>query len=371
MVEIRTVLIGYGGMGRQDAALLHSGAVNGMRLIGICCRNPEGQADIAARCPDVRIYENADAMFADAHSFDALIIVTPHKTHADLASRAMQLGKHVLVDKPLGISTGEVRKILALAEEKQTACGTIFNMRAYPAYQKAKEFMEQGKLGKLHRAVWVANSWYRSPAYHSSSKWRSTWDGECGGLLINQCQHSLDIWQWLLGMPDRIYASIDYGKYNDFRVDDAVDIQMEYADGFHGTFIASSGEAPGVNRLEIWGSKGRLCIEDNLRLTFCENTVDIETFAAENKEIYAVPPYTSRQIPVREDYSDSYQILFQKFSDHIRHGTSLLASGEDGLNVLLLSGAAYISSWQHESICLPFEDAAYDAFLAQMLESER
>lgn len=371
MQDLRAVLIGFGGMGRQDAALVYSGSLKGIKLCAICCRNKEGQDEIACKYKGVKIYENADAMFKDENSFNVLIIVTPHKTHASLALKALHLGKHVLNDKPIGISPSQAREIVTLAKEKNLVCATIFNMRAYPSWQKAKEFLKLGKLGKLQRVIWVVNSWYRSPAYHSSSNWRSSWNGEGGGLLINQCQHSLDIWLYLFGMPSQVYASIDYGKYNNFLVDDAVDIQMKYTSGLRGTFIASSGESPGVNRLEIWGSKGRLCIEDNLKLTFYENTIDLDNFAKENKEIYAIPSYSKHQIEVKEDYSDSYKILFQNFVNHIRKKEPLLATGDDGLNTLLLSSAAYLSSFRNEIINMPFDDDIYDAFLDFKMKSER
>ena len=86
-------------------------------------------------------------------------------------------------------------------------------------------------MGKVGRAVWICNTWFRTPAYHHSAPWRSSWKKECGGLLINQSQHYLDIWQWILGMPDQVLATMDYGKYNEIEVDDNVDIQFFYEKG--------------------------------------------------------------------------------------------------------------------------------------------
>lgn len=367
---IRTVLIGYGGMGKQDAALLYSGKVKGMRLTGICCRNAAGQAEIRTMYPDVQIYADADMMFADAERFDALVIVTPHTSHVELASRAAQLGKHLLVDKPLGISSQEVRGLLEVVRQRQTALGVIFNMRAYPAYQKTKQLLQGGILGDLNRVVWVINNWYRSPAYHCSNSWRSTWKGEGGGLLINQCQHPLDLWQWLFGMPTSLYADIDYGKYNRFAVDDAVDIQMKYDNGIHGTFIASSGEAPGVNRLEIWGTKGRLCVENNSMVTLWENKPDTTTFGRENRAVYGTPGCTVKEITVKQDFSDSYCLLFQQFVDYLHGKRPLLADGEDGLRTLILANGAYLSSWLHQEVLIPFDDEQYNLLLQEKMRQE-
>lgn len=370
MDKIRSVLIGYGWMGRQYAALIHSGAIEGMILYGICCRNKEWQKDISIKYPNIKIYDSEDVLFFDSDSFDALIIVTPHKTHIPIASKAVSFNKHVLVDKPLGISTLEVKRLLLQVKDKNIRCGTIFNMRAYPAFQKAKEILNHDLLGTLHRVLWVANNWYRSPAYHKSSAWRSSWKGEGGGLLINQCQHTLDIWQWLLGMPESLYANIDYGKYNDFDVDDAFDIQFYYSNGLHGTLIASSGESPGVNRLEIWGSKGRLCIEDNTRITVRYNLVDTETFALENKEIYGIPAFKEEEVPACTDLTDSYRVLFQHFSDNLRKGTPLMATGEDALNVLELSNGAYLSSWLGVKIDVPINDYLFSDLLEEHINGD-
>lgn len=211
-------------------------------------------------------YADDGEMAAHSADFDAVIIVTPHTSHIPLGLKFAVLGKHLLLDKPAGVSAGDVELLAAACREQGVSFGMIFNNRQQPAFRAAKKLLEAGALGDLHRAVWVCNSWYRSPAYHRSASWRSSWNGECGGLMLNQNPHYLDMWQWFFGLPDRVYADMQFGRYNDFLVDDAVDIQFSYDNGFHGTFISATGEAPGVNRLEIWGTKGKLTIEDGARV---------------------------------------------------------------------------------------------------------
>lgn len=368
---LRTALIGFGGMGQQYAQMLLDGGVENMVLTGVCCRNAGGQALLRQAYPGVAVYPDADDLFAHSDDFDALVIVTPHTSHVELGMRAAKAGKHILIDKPAGTTVCEVQELLDCARKCHVACGMIFNVRMYPAYRKAKELLESGALGRLHRALWMCNSWYRSPAYHRSSGWRSTWQGERGGLLINQCQHCFDVWQNLLGMPERIWADVSYGRYNDFAVDDAVDVQMRYANGLHGTFIASSGENPGVNRLEIWGSKGKLCVEDHTKVTLDTNLVDTDTFARTNTELYAAPSHESREIPVSEDISDSYQRVFLNFAAHVLRGTPLSESGEDGLNAVTLANGAYLSSWLGHPITMPLDGTQYDALLREHIEEEK
>lgn len=379
---IRTVVIGFGGMGCQYAEILASGQVEGMTLQGICCRNAAGQARIRELYPEAAIYQNVDDTFAHGADFDAVVIVTPHDTHVAIGKQAFAHGKHVICDKPAGVSTREVREFLA-AKREETAFAMMFNVRTSPAFQAVREMLDRKELGKVTRAIWTCNNWFRSTCYHTSAPWRSSWNGERGGLLINQCQHFLDIWQWLFGLPDEIDASIDFGKYNNFAVDDSVDLRFFYEKeegenrmgqirkypGLRGSFLAASGEHPGVNRLEIWGTKGRLTVTDGVRVVFDRNTVDTRDFCRDNKEIYGVPEHHEEEIVTGQE-TKGYVIMFQNFSDHIRKGTPLLAPGEEGLGSILMANAAYLSAWQHRSIRLPIDDYLYEDQLEWRMEEE-
>lgn len=368
MEKVRAVVIGFGGMGRQYVEMLYAGQIEGMVLAGVCCRNEKGQKELRECFPEAAIYKSVEETFAHADEFDAAVIVTPHSTHVEIGKMAAAAGVHILMDKPAGISTKEVRELLAETEKNGVSYGMIFNVRMNPVFFQAKKMIENGEIGKPCRALWMCNNWFRTPAYHNSSPWRSTWKGEHGGLLLNQCPHYLDIWQWLFGMPESVRASIDYGKYNDFTVDDNADLQFFYKDGLHGTFIASSGEAPGVNRLEIWGTKGLLRIENCEELTFDENIVSVEQFREENKEIYGMPKHEKRTVSVDWNQPLGYQKIFSDFAEHIRKGTPLLVTGEDGLRTLMLTNGAYLSSWTDKKISFPIDDELYAALLKKKEE---
>ena len=120
------------------------------------------------------------------------------------------------------------------------------------------------------------------------------------------------------------------GKYSDITVDDSLDIQFFYDNGLHGTFIASSGEYPGVNRLEIWGTKGRLCIEDSSRIIFDENVMSTDEFNRLNQDIYGMPEHYAREIAVEKNGVEGYQKIFQNFTDHLLKGEPLLATERMG-----------------------------------------
>lgn len=368
--QIRMALIGFGGMGQTYARMIYGGMVRGMVLVGVCCRNEAGQALLRAEFPGVAIYPDADAMAGCSGDYDAVLIVTPHTSHIPLGLKFAALGKHLLLDKPAGVSAGDVQTLLDKCAEQNVAFGMIFNNRQLPAFRAAKEFLDSGALGQPHRAVWVCNSWYRSPAYHRSASWRSNWNGECGGLMLNQNPHYLDMWQWFFGLPDRVWADMQFGRYNDFLVDDGVDIQFGYDSGFHGTFISATGEAPGVNRLEVWGSKGKLTIEDGAKVFFDENELSTEEFGKVNTEKFASIPHTLRELPL-EAPENPYQLVFENYARHLLVGEPLFADGRDGLRTAQLTNAIYVSGWEERRVAVPVDMARYEEGLRQRQEMEK
>ena len=370
MQQVRMVLIGFGGMGRKYAAMLRDKEVEGMVLVGVCCRNAPGQQLLREEYPGVAIYRDVEDTLAHAGDFDAALIVTPHTSHVQIARRMVAAGKHILLDKPAGVYARDVRALVDQARTAGVSFGMMFNTRANAAFGKARELLQAGAVGTPVRAVWVCNTWFRTPAYHQSSPWRSSWLGERGGLLINQSQHYLDIWQWLLGAPDGVYADLSFGRYAPITVDDAVDMQLYYDNGLHGTYISSTGENPGANRLEIWGEKGRLCVEDTARLFLDENEMTTTEYAAVNREIYGKLGHHSREIPVQAN-PEVYQTILQNFCDHLRRGVPLIADGEDGLRTVELTNAAYVSVWQERKVRLPVDPAVYEELLQKRMEEEQ
>lgn len=369
-MQVRVALIGFGGMGRIYAKMIHAGMIPELRLTGVCCRNASGQELLRKDFPDVCIYADIDDMATHEADFDAVIIVTPHTSHIPIGLQMAQLGKHILMDKPAGISAGEVEELVRYCEDHALTFSMIFHNRCLPAFAKAREMVRAGALGKLHRAVWVCNSWYRTPAYHRSAPWRSSWNGECGGLMINQNPHYLDMWNWFFGLPDKVYAALEFGRYNDFQVDDAADVQFFYDSGFHGTMISATGEAPGVNRLEIWGSKGRLTVEDGKTLIFDENEMTTEEFAANNREVFTELTHNAHQIPL-EPAGIPYQHVMCRFAQTVLTGAQAVADGWDGLKEVQLANAVYVSGWEERRVTLPVEEARYLDGLRSRQRAER
>ena len=369
MDKVRVALIGFGGMGRIYAQMIQFGMVPEMKLTGVCCRNAEGQTMLQEKFPGVAIYADSDDMAAHAQDYDAVIIVTPHTTHIPIGWQFAKLGKHILMDKPAGTEAGEVEGLVRYCEEQNLAFSMIFNNRQLPVFRAMKEKLDSGILGTLHRAVWVCNDWYRSPAYHASAGWRSSWNGECGGMMVNQNPHFMDMWNWFFGLPDKVYASMEFGRYNDFSVDDAIDLQLFYDNGFHGTFVSATGEAPGINRLEVWGSNGRLTMDAN-RITFAKNEMSTEEFGRVNREKFAKIPYIIHE-ESHDQQVNPYGIILQNFAAHLLHGEKLLTTGRDGLRQIELANAIYVSGWEERKVSVPVENTRYLEGLKACQEAER
>ena len=368
--QVRAALIGFGGMGRIYAKMIYAGMVPGLVLTGVCCRNREGQELLKKEFSGVAVYPDAEDMAAHAAQYDAVIIVTPHTSHVPIGLQMAKLGKHILMDKPAGISAGEVEELVQECEKRNLVFAMMFHNRCLPAFGAARQMIRSGALGTLHRAVWVCNSWYRTPAYHRSAPWRSSWNGECGGLMINQNPHYLDLWNWLFGMPDKVYAAMEFGRYNDFQVDDAVDIQFSYGSGFHGTMVSATGEAPGVNRLEIWGSKGKLTVTDGKTLTFDENELSTEEFAVTNQDIFTALPHKEREIPL-EPLANPYAAVMLRFAETVAGKGTPVADGLDGLREVQLANAVYVSGWEECRVKVPVAQQRYLDGLHSRQQAER
>ena len=189
--------------------------------------------------------------------------------------------------------------------------------------------------------------------------------------VINKfIQHILDIWQWLFGMPESIYAVIPYGKYNDFMVDDEATLLMEYPQQRTATFILSTGEGSYTERLEIVGTKGTALLEEDT-LTLHTYTPDTETYrrTADCTERQQLTETTTTEqfAPQAEPYPE----MLANFADAILHGTPLTAPGVEGVRALELTDAAYLSAWLGEKLTLPLDADRFEQELQKHIQEEQ
>lgn len=348
MNKLRMGIIGYGNMGTGHVKSLMEGKVPRMELAAVCDAAAARRDALKEAYPQIPVFEDAEEMYQSGLC-DAVLIAGPHYFHPPLAISAFSHGLHVLTEKPAGVYTKQVKEMNEAAAASGRVFGIMYNQRTTPVYRKLRSMIQRGDLGHIKRITWIVTSWYRSQAYHDSNTWRSTWEGEGGGALINQNPHQLDLWQWLFGMPDRIYARAGFGKYYDIEVEDDVMAYFEYDNKTTGEYITSTGEAPGTNRLEIACDMGKVVIEDN-RLRFLRNVISEREFNKTNREPFGMPECWDCSIPVDFSAGPQHAGILNNFADAVLDGRELLARGEDGILGLTISNAIHLSAWTGEMV---------------------
>lgn len=239
----------------------------------------------------------------------------------------------------------------------------MFNQRTNHVYRKMKELVDSGVYGKIKRVNWIITDWYRTQAYYNSGGWRATWDGEGGGVLLNQCPHNLDLLQWICGLPVKVQAFCHNGKWHNIEVEDDVTAYLEFANGATGVFVTTTADAPGTNRFEITLEKAKMVCENNKLTLFVldENERDYCFQATEG----FVPPSGHLEEVETDGENLQHVGVLRAFAANILRGEPLVAAGEEGINGLMLSNAMHLSSWLGKPVALPIDE---DLFLEKLNE---
>ena len=286
----------------------------------------------------------------------------PHPDHVGTGISALNSNLHVLMEKPIAVSIGEAQKLLEASKYHDQILAVMFNQRTDPLYQEAHHIIRHGLLGNLQRFNWTVTDWFRTEQYYKSSSWKGTWVGEGGGVLMNQCPHQLDLLQWILGMPLSVHAFCQLGRYHDIEVEDTCTAYLEYKHGMTGTFITSTGEFPGINRLEVVGTKGLLTIDHRtLRLQLNDTPSDI--FSKASTDIWAHPISASVSEKEISKNTDQYEIIAQNFANAILEGEHILVPGDEAIKSLELANSMLYSAMEKKTVQLPLDSERYEAFL--------
>jgi len=363
MKAIRIGIIGVGNMGSAHANCIGNGEIDGMVLAAVCDIDPKRTDKYIESGSEIAVFQNYEELL-QSKVIDAVLIAVPHRLHATIAIEALQAGIHVLTEKPVDIRVSQAERLNETAEKSGKVFGIMFNQRTNPLFQKAREIVQSGQLGELKRSVWIVTNWYRAQRYYDSGDWRATWAGEGGGVLMNQAPHNLDLWQWICGMPVSVTGYCDVAKYHKIEVEDDATVLVRYANGATGTFITSTGEYPGTNRLEISGDLGKLVLENGVLKHWKLETSEREICCTSEKGM-PKPEYEYSEV-IQEGKEPAHKGILQNFANAILYGEELLAPGVEGIRELMISNAAYLSSWkENKEIVLPFDAAEYDALLAE------
>ncbi len=361
MSKVRLGIIGLGNIGQHHHSYLSAGKVRGAELVAVS----DAVADKLEKYKPLKTFTDGEELMRSG-LVDAVIIATPHFQHTTLGISALKQGLHVMVEKPISAHKADAERLIAAHKKNpKLVFAGMFQLRAEPRYLKIQKLIQSGELGDVVRMSWIMTDWYRTEAYYASGGWRATWKGEGGGVLLNQCLHNLDAMQWLLGMPARVRGFCQLGRFHHIEVEDNVSAYLEYPNGATGTFVSSTGEAPGTNRFEIAGTRGKIVLERD-KLQFTRNDADMLEFSKTAKQGFVKPEVWNVEIPF-ENTSNAHALLMQNFVNAILEGEPLIAPGAEGIHSVELANVILYSSLLGETVEMPMDSAAYEKKLNQLI----
>ena len=369
--SVRLGVIGAGVMG--SAHIRDISTIPITALAGVCDTDRE-RADHYAREYGVPAFYDHRALL-ESGLVDGVVIATPHYDHTPIAIEAMGRGVHVLTEKPVAVHTRDARRMIAAYEEARghypgLKFAVMFQQRTLGHWRKIKELIDDGELGRLVRATWIITDWFRTQAYYDNGDWRATWSGEGGGVLLNQCPHNLDLYQWFVGLPSRVTGFASMGKYHEIEVEDEVTGYFEFEDGLVGHFITTTAESPGTNRLEIVGERGKIVFETG-KLMFYRNRSSMLDFIRTSPHAFDRVEHWAIEVPYKPQSEQGHRLVLENFADAIQRDTPLIAPAVEGIRSLALGNAIMLSWFLGHPVELPFDDDLYAERIAELARTSR
>ncbi len=381
--KVKLGIIGYGAEGGMYAGFFKNNDErlnDNIELAAICDNDPAKKAKVAEDFPGLPFFDNYLDLL-ESGIVNAIVTTVPHYDHCVMGIAALERGIHLLGEKPAGVYTKDVERLIETSKKHpETTFAIFFNQRTNPLYRRVKQLMDEKAIGDLQRATWIITTWWRPQGYYNQSAWRATWGGEGGGVLVNQAPHQLDLLQWICGKPEKVYAKLQYGAGRNIVVENEVNALLDFGNGATGSFITCTNDIVGTDRFEIFGTKGKIIVEDSKKLIVKQLTAP-EAELSENMDMQDVMRLFMGQINM-EDYVKVTEEEFvtphglqhisvlNNFADHIVNGEPLLANGEEGINGVTLANAMHLSSWLDKEVDYNVDGDLYLAELNKRIAEE-
>ncbi len=363
MAQVRFGIVGVNGMGGGHAAAIAASKSKDYKLAAVADIVPEIAQRVGEKY-NVPFFNSGPEMF-ESGLVDAVIVATPHYWHPVLTIQAARKKLHVLCEKPLAVTVGAARAMIAECKKNKVALGTMLQQRTRGEMIKMKQMIDRGEIGEIFRVSMVCSSWYRTQTYYNSGSWRGTWDGEGGGILLNQAPHSLDLFQWIGGMPKKITAVLDT-RLHKIEVENSANAICEYGPGKVGYIYATTAEAPGMEQFMVCGDKGTL-IAENGKLRFGKLKEPISKHLLTCKEVWAGIPTEWVDVPWTPSATNGHHInVINAFAAHVLRGKPLVVAGSEAINELEISNAIYISGFKGKPATLPVDAKEIDGLIGKL-----
>ena len=227
---VRWLLVGTGDIARKRVAPALASCA-GSRLVGACDIARDRAAALAGELDVGEVYTDLHEALS-ATSADAVYLATPVSLHAPQAVQVLESGKHVLVEKPLGLTAADASPAVEAAERARMQglkAGCAYFRRLTPRYLQAKHMLDSEEFGQVVLVRMTFFSWF-NPDREDPKFWRVVKAKSGGGPLSDMGTHMFDVMIGLLGMPRRVFARLAT-QTHDYEVEDSAAIIMEYDDG--------------------------------------------------------------------------------------------------------------------------------------------
>lgn len=360
--NVKVGIVGVGNMGSNHSKLFLENKVPGATLAAVCDLVPEK----LKKFEDTPQFTDYKKMLREA-DLDAVVVATPHYDHTTIGIAALKAGLHVLVEKPISVHKADAERLINTKRKRSQVFAAMFNQRTDPRYRWLKERIDNGEFGRINRINWIITNWFRTQSYYDNGDWRATWEGEGGGVLLNQCPHQLDLWQWLFGMPINMRAFCQRGRFHKIEVEDDVTAFMEYKDGSTGVFITTTGEAPGTNRLEIAAEKAKIVVEGK-NINILRNMVSSSAFCKTSEKSFATPERYTETVTFPNG-GEQHLGIFKNFVAAIRGEEKLISPAPEGIHSVELANAMILSGQREKTIELPMSAVAYERNLKSLIKN--
>jgi predicted dehydrogenase len=293
---------------------------------------------------------------------DVAVIVTPHPFHAPVAIDCFAAGCHVLVEKPMAIHIAEADAMIEAAVRADRLLAVVLQHRHRPEVRAAYDLIKDNRLGHIQH-VSMDVTCPRPMLYYDAAPWRGTWQGEGGGVLLNQAPHYLDLLCHLLGRPQRVVAW-NRTTLHWIETEDTVQAILEWPGGCLGSLHISTAVAGRPERTEIVGTGGRLQLGQD-KLEFQRFDQDVREYFLQATDLYKQPPMHPVPVEFKSSQGD-HTSVYRDFHQAVLHGTPLISNGLDGRMSLELANAMVYSSYSKQEVELPLDSHRYAALLAEL-----
>ena len=262
-------------------------------------------------------YTSLESLIAQS-DIDAVYIATPVFCHKEQVMKVAETGKHILLEKPMGLTSKEGEEMIAFCKERNVKLGVGFMMRFHDAHQKIKKLIESGLIGDVVSANAKFNCWY--PV--SDQIWRQTKAFGGGGAMMDMGIHCIDLLQYLTGLHTECVAAVcgnQIFSYPD--VEDAASAVLKMNNGAFFTVEANFNIPESVGcKFEIYGTKGCVIADRTLGQT---ETGSVRFFEKNNAE--------GKYVPLEYESGNMYTKEIDAFSVAVIKDTSVPVSAIEGV----------------------------------------